>query len=53
MIFWVLGTKKIDAELNLGRKKPVGKVFDFFAKYVYIVFAVAVFILGIALGGIG
>ncbi len=53
MIFWVLGTRKIDEELNLGRKKPVGKVFDFFGKYVYILLAAAVFILGVAYGGIG
>ena len=53
MIFWVLGTKKIDEELNLGRKRPLGKLFDFFAKYVYIFLAAAVFILGIAYGGIG
>ncbi|WP_312644238.1 sodium-dependent transporter [Hydrogenoanaerobacterium sp.] len=53
MIFWVLGIEKIGAELNLGRKKPIGKVFAFFAKYVYIILAAAVFILGIVYGGIG
>ena len=53
MIYWVLGTKKIDAELNIGRKKPLGKFFDFCGKYVYILLAVVVFILGIAYHGIG
>ena len=53
MIFWVLGNQKIDEELNLGRKKPLGKAFDFFGKYVYILLAAAVFILGVAYGGIG
>lgn len=53
IIFWVLGTKRLDAELNLGRKKPISQVFDFFGKYVYIFLAAIVFILGIAYGGIG
>ena len=53
MIFWVLGTKAIKKELQLGRKKPIGKAFDFFAKYVYVPLAAAVVILGIIKGGIG
>jgi len=53
MIYWVLGTQKINQELNLGRKKPIGNVFNFFGKYVYIILAAAVFILGIVYGGIG
>ncbi|MGI5959135.1 MAG: sodium-dependent transporter [Massiliimalia sp.] len=53
MIFWVLGTKKIDEELNQGRTKPIGKVFHFMGKYVYVFMAVLVVVLGIALGGIG
>ena len=53
MIYWVLGTKKIDAELNVGRKRPLGKFFDFCGKYVYILLAVIVFILGISYHGIG
>lgn len=53
MIYWVLGTKRIGEELNQGRKKPVGLVFNFFAKYVYVFLAVLVFILSIVYKGIG
>lgn len=53
MIYWVLGKEKINPELNLGRKKPVGKLFDFTAKYVYVLLAITVVILGIVYGGIG
>ena len=53
MIYWVLGCKKIDAELNLGRVKPLGKAFDWTAKYLYVGLSVLVFVLGIVLGGIG
>lgn len=53
MIYWVLGTKRIDEELNHGRKKPVGTVYNFVAKYIYVVLAVLVFILSIVYKGIG
>lgn len=53
MIYWILGTKKINEELNQGRKKPIGKLFDFTAKYVYVVLAVLVCILSIFYKGIG
>ena len=53
MIYWVLGMKNIVQELNLGREKPIGRLFAFCAKYVYILFAAVVFVLGILLGGIG
>ena len=53
IIYWVLGTRKIDEELNLGREKPVGKIFDFTAKYVYIFLAVLVLVLSVVYKGIG
>lgn len=53
MIYWVLGTKKINMELNLGSKKPMGPIFDFTAKYIYVILAGVVFVLGILYGGIG
>lgn len=53
MIFWVLGLPAIKKELQRGREKPIGKVFDFFAKYVYVPLAALVVILGILKGGIG
>lgn len=53
MIYWVLGNKKINEELELGRDKKIGKVFDFTAKYIYVFLAAAVVILGVLYGGIG
>lgn len=53
MIFWVLGTKKINQELNLGRKKAIGPFFDFMAKYVYVLLAGAVVVCSFLLKGIG
>lgn len=53
MIYWVMKKPQIMDELNLGREKPLGRWFPFFAKYVYIPLAVLVFLLGIFYGGIG
>lgn len=53
MIYWVLGAKKINEELNRGRKKPIGKFYDFTAKYVYVILAVLVLIMSIVYKGIG
>ncbi len=53
MIYWVLGKEKIGAELNLGRKKPLGKGFFWTAKYFYVFLAAAVVVLSIVYGGIG
>lgn len=53
MIYWVLEKREIHTELNLGAAKPVGKFFAFVSKYIYVILAVVVFILGILYGGIG
>ena len=53
MIYWVLGLKAIRAELLEGRTRPLGRAFDFLAKYVYVFLSAAVLVLGIAYGGIG
>lgn len=53
MIYWVMKPGKMEAELALGRKKAPGKVYFFFAKYVYVPLALGVFILGFVYGGIG
>ena len=53
IIYWVLGTGRISAELSIGRDKPVGKLFKFMAKYVYVFLAGLVFILSIIYKGIG
>ena len=51
-IYFVLGMPAIKGELNLGRKKPLGRSFDVLA-YVYVAVAAAVLVLGIIYGGIG
>ncbi|RGY97481.1 sodium-dependent transporter [Clostridium sp. AM58-1XD] len=53
MIYWVLGTEKIGEELNSGREKPIGKAYNFTAKYVYVVLTVLVCILSVVYKGIG
>lgn len=53
MIYWVLGLPKIKEELMIGRHKPIARIFNFFAKYVYVIIAASVVIFSIAYGGIG
>lgn len=53
MIYWVIKWDKMKAELDMGRKKPLGKAYFFTAKYIYVLLAAAVVVLGIVLGGIG
>lgn len=53
IIYWVLKHKLIETELNLARPKPLGKAFFFTAKYLYVLLAGSVVVLGILLGGIG
>ena len=53
MIYWVLGLGAIRAELMEGRTRPLGRTFDFLAKYVYVFLSAAVLVLGIVYGGIG
>lgn len=53
MIYWVLGLPAIKEELNLAREKPLGKVFDFCSKYLYILLAGAVVVLSFVYKGIG
>ena len=51
-IYFVLGMKAAKAELNLGRRRPLGRAFTPIA-YCYVVLAAAVVVLGIWYGGIG
>lgn len=53
MVYWVLKDGKIKEELNLGRKRPVGPVYLFTAKYIYVFLTVLVFVLSIVYKGIG
>ena len=52
-IYYILGYKKIESELNLGRKKPLPTWFKVVAKYIYVPLTIIVFILGIIYKGIG
>ncbi len=51
--YWVLDRKTAEAEMSLGRDKPLPKWMYPVGKYVYCGIAIAVIVLGIALGGIG
>ena len=53
IIYWVLKRNKLADELNSGRKKPLKNSFFIVGKYVYVLLAAAVVILGIIYGGIG
>lgn len=53
VIYWVLGTEAIQEELNRGRLKPIGKIYGFVAKYVYVFLTALVFIMSIVYKGIG
>ena len=54
MIYWVLGVKEIKKELMLGREKPLSRVFDPLAKYVYVFLAALVVVFSFLIpGGIG
>lgn len=53
MFFWVLGRKFVETEVSRGRKRPVGAWYYPMGKYLFCGLTVVVFILGIALGGIG
>ena len=53
MFFWVLGKQFVEKEVSKGRKKPVGAWYYPLGKYLFCILTAAVFILGIAFGGIG
>ena len=52
LLYLVLGLPAVKGELSRGRVRPLGRWFDAVA-YLYVLLAAAVFILGIAYGGIG
>ena len=53
ILYWVLGLPAVKAELALGRKRPLGRGFDFLSKYVYVILTAVVLVCGILYGGIG
>lgn len=52
-IYYILGLDKILKELNIGRNKPLKKIFGWLGKYFYVPITILVFVLGIVYGGIG
>lgn len=52
-IYYILGFDEIKKEMEQGADKKLPGWFKILAKYIYVPLAVIVFILGIALGGIG
>lgn len=53
MIYWILRTKTLEQEINMGREKPVGFLFHTVSRWIYVPLTLIVFLLGIAYGGIG
>lgn len=51
--FWVYGIDNAKTEVNKAVKKQVGKLWEFLARYVFVIVSIAVLILGIIYGGIG
>ena len=53
MFFWIAGRDFVTENVNMGAKRPVGKLFFPLSKYVYCAAALIALIAGAALGGIG
>ena len=52
-IYYIFGWNALQKELDKGRKKPLGKAFKFFGKYIYVFLTCIIFVLGILYNGIG
>ena len=52
-VYYVLGWPRLRAELQAGRRKPIGPLFGAVGKYVYVPLTLLVVILGFVYGGIG
>ncbi len=53
VFFWIFGADRARAEINKNARKPLGKWFEFYSKYVFVLVALAVMILNVIFGGIG
>lgn len=51
--FWIYGIDKAREEINKGAARPLGKWFEPVAKYIFVIVAIGVLILGAVYGGIG
>lgn len=52
LLFWVMGSEFVKAEMGKGRLKPPGQWVTYLGKYVFCLVTLAVIILGIVKGGI-
>ena len=53
MFFWVCPKGYAREQVQMGRKKPIGRWFEPVTKYLFVGLTLAVYILGIFFGGIG
>lgn len=53
MFFWVCPKGFAKKQAELGRTKPLGKWFNIFTRYIFVIVTAAVIVLGIFYGGIG
>lgn len=53
MFFWVCGRRYVETQVNMGREKPVGKLFFPACRYIFCPMCFLVLVLGIIMGGIG
>ena len=53
MFFWVCPRGFAKKQAEMGRKKPLGRWFDFMTRYVFVIITALVIVLGIFYGGIG
>lgn len=53
MFFWIAGKKFANAQVGLGREKPIGEWFVTLGKYVYVPLSLIALIAGVYFGGIG
>ncbi len=53
MFFWICPKGFATAQAQLGRRKPIGKHFEAWGRYLFVPITAIVIILGIVLGGIG
>ena len=52
-IYYALGWNRLRSELELGRQKPLGRLFGVMGRYVYVPLAALVVVLGFLYHGIG
>ncbi|MGQ9557946.1 MAG: sodium-dependent transporter [Desulfurispora sp.] len=51
VFFWVYGVGRAREEINRGAARPLGRWWEFHAKYIFVLTSVAVLVLGVIMGG--